>query len=82
VLLFVIAFTSPISRSYIGDYVMSVIQNLLSQFESDVLLISPLAISSSLPHVSLDVTPFSVVLIPLALLCLYLLSYTLVHYRL
>jgi hypothetical protein len=47
-----------------------------------VLLISPLAISSSLPRVSLDVTPFFVVLIPLALLCLHLFSYALVYYRL
>jgi hypothetical protein len=41
-----------------------------------------LAISSSLPHASLDVTPFFIVLIPLALLCLHLFSYTLVGYHL
>jgi hypothetical protein len=60
----------------------SKISNLLSQCESGVLLILPLAISSSLLRVSHDVTPFFIVLIPLALLCLYLFSYTLVCYRL
>jgi hypothetical protein len=57
------------------------ISSFLTQFESDVLPILPFAISSSLPCASLDVTTFFVVLIPLALLCLYLLSYTLVHHR-
>ena len=61
---------------------LSKISNLLSQFESDVLLTSPLAISSSLSRVSLDVTPFLVVLIPLALQCFHLFSHTLVYYRL
>jgi hypothetical protein len=60
----------------------SKISNLLSQFVSGALLISPLAISSSLPCASLDVTPFFVVLIPLALLCLRLFPYALVYYRL
>jgi hypothetical protein len=55
----------------------SKISNLLSQFVSGALLISPLAISSSLPCASLDVTPFFVVLIPLALLCLRLFPYAL-----
>jgi hypothetical protein len=41
-----------------------------------------LAISSSLPRESLNVTPFFVVLIPLALQCLHLFSHTLVCYRL
>jgi hypothetical protein len=61
---------------------LSKISNLLSQFESGVLLISTLAISCSLSRVSLDVTPFFVVLTPLALLCLHLFSYTLVYNRL
>jgi hypothetical protein len=69
VLLFVIAPIYPISRSYLGDYPMPVIWNLqsLSQLERGVLLISPLAMSSSSPRAGLDVTPFLVVLIPLAL---------------
>jgi hypothetical protein len=58
------------------------ISSLLSQFESSVLLISPLAISSSLARASHILTPFFVVLVPLALLCLHLFSYTLVRYRL
>jgi hypothetical protein len=58
------------------------IPSFLSQFESYVLLISPLAISSSLPRVSLDLPPFFVVLIPLSLLCFRLLPYVLVYYRL
>jgi hypothetical protein len=82
VLLFVIASTFLISRSYLGDYPMPVIWNLLSQFKNSVLLISPLTTSSSLLHASLDLTPFLVVLVPLALLCLHLFSYTLVRYRL
>jgi hypothetical protein len=61
---------------------LSKISNLLSQFDSDVLLILPLAISSSLLRVSFDITPFFVVLIPLALLYLHLFSYTLVRCRL
>jgi hypothetical protein len=55
----------------IMSYLLSKISNLLSQFVSGALLISPLAISSSLPRASLDVTPFFVVFIPLALLCLF-----------
>jgi hypothetical protein len=58
------------------------ISPFLSQFESGVLLIPLLAISSSLPLASLDVTPFFVVLVPLALLCLHPFYYTLVRYRL
>jgi hypothetical protein len=58
------------------------ISYLLSQFESSVLLISPLAISSSLARASRILTPFFVVLVPSPLLCLHLFSYTLVHYRL
>jgi hypothetical protein len=50
----------------------SKISNLLSQFDSGVLLTSPLAISYSLPCVSLDTTSFFVVLIPLALPWLHL----------
>jgi hypothetical protein len=61
---------------------LSKISNLPSQFERGVLLIPPLFVTSSLPSVSLVVTPFLVVLVPLALLCLYLFSYTLVCYRL
>jgi hypothetical protein len=58
------------------------IPSFLSQFESYVLLISPLAISSSLPRVSLDIPPFFIVLIPLPLLCLRFFPYALVCYRL
>jgi hypothetical protein len=58
------------------------ISNLLSQFEIGVLPISPLAISSSLPHVSLGATPLFVVFISLTFLCLHLFSYILVYYRL
>jgi hypothetical protein len=61
---------------------LSKTSNLLSQFKGGVLLISPLATSSSLPRVSLNVTPFLVVLTPLALQCLHLFSHTLVCYRL
>jgi uncharacterized membrane protein len=39
-------------------------------------------ISSSLPRVGLDLTPFFIVFVPLALLYLHLFSYTLVRYRL
>jgi hypothetical protein len=80
--LFVIFFTLLITLSYlvITLCLLSKISSLLSQFESGVLLTSPLAISSSLPHVSLGATPFFVVLIPLALLCLHLFSYTLICY--
>jgi hypothetical protein len=60
----------------------SKISNLLSQFEINVLIILPLAISSSLPHVSPDVTSFSVVLIPMAFQCLHLFSHILVCYHL
>jgi hypothetical protein len=69
VLLFIISFTLLITLSYlvITLCLLSKISNLLSQFESDVLLTSPLAISSSLPRVSLGATLFFVVLIPLAL---------------
>ena len=55
---------------------------LSSQFEGSVLLILPLVGTSSSLGVSLILTPFFVVLIPLALLCLHLFSYTLVCYRL
>jgi hypothetical protein len=81
-LLFVITFTLLITLSYlvITLCLLSKISSLLSQFESGVLLTSPLAISSSLPRVSFDVTPFFVVLIPLALQCLF--SHTLVCCRL
>jgi hypothetical protein len=58
------------------------ISNFLSQCESCVLLTLPLAISSSLPRVSLGATPFFVVPIPLALQCLQLFSHTLVCCRL
>jgi hypothetical protein len=75
--LFSVALTFPISRAYLGDYVMSVIQNLLSQFKGGVLLILSLAISSPLLHASLSVNPFFVILVPLALLCLHPFSYTL-----
>ena len=61
---------------------LSKISNLLSQFESGVLLTSPLDISSSLPRVSFDVAPCFVVLIPLALQRLHLFSHTLVCCRL
>jgi hypothetical protein len=61
---------------------LSKISNLPSQFESGVLLIPPLFITSSLPCASLVVTPFLVVLVPLALLCLRLFPYALVYYRL
>jgi len=61
---------------------LSKISNLPSQFESGVLLIPPLFVTSSLPCASLVVTPFLVVLVPLALQCLHLFSYTLVCYRL
>jgi hypothetical protein len=82
VFLFVISFTLLIILSclVITLCVLSKISSLLSQFESGVLLISPLAISSS-PRVNLDVTPFFIVRIPLALLCLHLFSYALVYYR-
>jgi hypothetical protein len=83
-LLFVITFTLLITLSYlvITLCLLSKIFSLLSQFESGVLLTSPLAISSSLPRVSFDVTSFYVVLIPLALQCLHLFSHTLVCCRL
>jgi hypothetical protein len=55
---------------------------LTSQFEGSVLLILPLVRTSSSLGVSLILTPFFVVLIPLALLCLHLFSYTLVRYHL
>ena len=60
VFLFVISFTLLITLSclVITLCLLSKIFSLLSQFESGVLLISPLAISSSSPRVSLDVTPF------------------------
>jgi hypothetical protein len=82
--LFVISFTllSTLSYLVITLCLLFKISNLPSQFGSGVLLTSPLEISSSLPRVSLDVTPFFVVLIPLALLCLHLFPYALVYYRL
>jgi hypothetical protein len=82
VFLFVISFTLLITLSclVITLCLLSKIFSLLSQFESGVLLISPLAISSSSPRVSLDVTPFFIVLIPLALMCLHLFSYALVYF--
>jgi hypothetical protein len=60
VFLFVISFTILITLPclVITLCLLSKIFSLLSQFESGVLLISPLAISSSSPRVSLDVTPF------------------------
>jgi hypothetical protein len=80
VFLFVMSFTLLITLSYlvITLCLLSKISNLLSQFESGVLLTAPLAISSSLPCVSLGATTFFVVLIPLALQCLHLFSHTLV----
>jgi hypothetical protein len=82
--LFVISFTLLITLSYlvITLCLLSKISNLLSQCESGVLLTSPLAISSSLTHVSLGATPFFVVLISLAPQCLHLFSHTLVCCRL
>jgi hypothetical protein len=53
------------------------ISPLSSQFESGVLLIPPLVVTSSLPHASLVLIPFFVVLILLVLLYIYLFSYTL-----
>jgi hypothetical protein len=84
VFLFVISFTLLITLSHlvITLCLLSKISSLLSQCESVVLLTTPLAISSSLPHVSLGATPFFVVLIPLTLLCLHLFSHTLVCHRL
>ena len=84
VFLFVISFTLLITLSclVITLCLLSKIFSLLSQFESGVLLISPLAIFSSSPRVSLDITPFFVVLIPLTLMCLCLFPYALVYYRL
>jgi hypothetical protein len=84
VFLFVISFTLLVTLSYlvITLCLLSKISNLLSQFKVGILLFSPLAISSPIPHASLDVTPFFVVLIPLTLLCLHLFSDTLVYYRL
>jgi hypothetical protein len=69
--------TFPLVVSYSSSLV-----NLPSQIENGVLLILSLAISSSLPRVSLDIPPFFIVLIPLALICLHRFSYTLVCYRL
>jgi hypothetical protein len=82
-LLFVTTFTLLITLSYlvITLCILSKIFNLPSQSESGVLLISPLFVTSSLPCASLVGTPFLVVLVPLALLCLHLFSYTLVSYR-
>ena len=82
--LFVISFTLLITLSYlvITLCLLSKISNFPSQFESGVLLILPLFVASSLPCASLAVTPFLVVLVPLALQCLHLFSYTLVCYRL
>jgi hypothetical protein len=82
--LFITSFTLLITLSYlvITLCLLSKISNLLSQFESGVLLTSLLAISSSLPRVSMGATPFFVVLIPLALQCLHLSPYTLVCNRL
>jgi hypothetical protein len=82
--LFVISFTLLITLSYlvITLCLLSKISNLPSQFESGVLLIPPLFVTSSLPFASLVVIPFLVVLVLLALQCLHLLSHTLVCYRL
>jgi hypothetical protein len=82
-LLFDIILTFVFSRSCLDAYLRSAfeISCFLSHFESDVLLISPSAISSSLLRASLNLAPFFVVLVPLTLLCLHLFSYTLVHYR-
>jgi hypothetical protein len=49
---------------------------LPSQFESGVLLIPPLVVTSSLPHASLTLALFFIVLIPLVLVHLHLLSLT------
>jgi hypothetical protein len=56
--------------------------HLPSRFDRSVLLIPPLVRTSSLLGVSLILTPFFVVLIPLALQCLHLFSHTLVCCRL
>jgi hypothetical protein len=61
---------------------LSKTSNLPPKFKRGLLLISPSTISSSLPRVGPDLTPFVIVFVPPALLCLYLLSYTLVRYRL
>jgi hypothetical protein len=82
--LFVIPLTLLITLSYlvITLCLLSKISNFPSQFESGVLLILPLFVASSLPCASLAMTPFLVVLVPLALQCLHLFSYTLVCCRL
>jgi hypothetical protein len=82
--LFVISFTllSTLSYLVITLCLLSKISNFPYQFESGVLLIPPLFVTSSLPCASLVVTPFLVVLVPLALQCLHLSSHTLVCYRL
>jgi hypothetical protein len=82
--LFVISFTLLITLSYlvITLCLLSKISNFPSQFESGVLLILPLFVASSLPCASLAVTPFLVVLVPMALQCFHLFSHTLVCYRL
>jgi hypothetical protein len=82
--LFVISLTLLITLSYlvITLCLLSKISNFPSQFESGVLLILPLFVASSLPCASLAMTPFLVVLVPLALQCLHLFSYTLVCCRL
>jgi hypothetical protein len=52
---------------------LSKISNLSSQFESGVLLLPPLVVTSSLPRASLALAPFFIVLMPLVLLHIYLL---------
>jgi hypothetical protein len=80
--LFVISFTLLITLSDLVITLCLLPKNLQSpiQFKGGVLLTSPLAISSSLPRVSLGATPFVVVLVPLALQRLHLFSHTLVCY--
>jgi hypothetical protein len=80
--LFVISFTLLITLSYlmITLCLLSKISNLPSHFESGVLLIPPLFVTSFFPCASLVVTPFLVVLVPLALQFLHLFSHTLVCY--
>jgi hypothetical protein len=62
--LFVISFTLLITLSYlvITICLLSKISNLLSQFESGVLLTPCLVITSSLPRANLALIPFFVVL--------------------
>jgi hypothetical protein len=76
-LLFVISFTfSSLDFTLVITLcLLSKISILLSQFERGVLLISPLAIFSSLPRASLVLASFFIVLVPLVLLHLHHFSY-------